>query len=233
MVNGILTATTSTYTYFPTDGDNIFCDMHADITCAAVNPVHSNNIVMSVPPIEIPAVSLAAYPGTTIVAGETVTFVASALFSGLSLTYQWEINSHPVFGAVNDTFISSTLNNRDVVRCMVTGYSVCGFAARISDSLVVDSVTNKVLGIYGAGDIKLMPNPNNGAFTITGTLGADDVSIEITDMLGQVVYKKTLPPQNGKMSEQIQLSSALANGMYILQLRSGAVSKDMHFVVGQ
>jgi len=116
---------------------------------------------------------------------------------------------------------------------MVTGYSVCGFASRISDSLVIDSVTTGVQGVYAAGDVRLMPNPNNGAFTITGTLGADDVSIEITDMLGQVVYKKVLPPQNGKMNEQIQLSAALANGMYILQLRSGIVSKDIHFVLGQ
>ncbi len=68
-------------------------------------------------------------------------------------------------------------------------------------------------------------NPNKGAFAIKGTLGSTDdqeVSLEITNMLGQSVYKNTAMAHNGNINEQVQLNSSLANGMYILNVRSGS-----------
>src|SRR5581483_4340452 len=92
----------------------------------------------------------------------------------------------------------------------------------------------------GNGDIKLMPNPNKGTFTIKGTLGTpivtgtdQEVSVEITDMLGQVVYKSKVMVHNGKIDEQINLGSNLSNGMYLLNLRSGTDNKVFHFVIEQ
>jgi hypothetical protein len=40
-------------------------------------------------------------------------------------------------------------------------------------------------------DLNIIPNPNNGAFTIRGTLGTgadEQVTIQVTDVLGQEVY---------------------------------------------
>ncbi len=85
-------------------------------------------------------------------------------------------------------------------------------------------------------DIRLVPNPNNGVFTLKGTLGTtndEEVSVEITDMIGQVVYKNTLMAHNGAINEKIQLSNTLANGMYILNLHSGAEQTVFHMVIEQ
>ncbi|MCF8450943.1 MAG: T9SS type A sorting domain-containing protein, partial [Taibaiella sp.] len=69
-----------------------------------------------------------------------------------------------------------------------------------------------------------------------GTLGsgADEaVNADVTDMLGQVVYRGILQAKRGKLDEQIRLSNTLANGMYILTLRTEQEQKVFHFVMQQ
>ncbi len=234
--NGIEVGSGLTYTFLPTDGDNVFCRMHSDMACAMPDTVHSsNNINMHVPPIYVPDVTIAAYPGTRIEAADTVTLVAFVVFSGLSFSYQWNINNIPVAGAITDTFKSSLFNNMDVVSCEVTGTSVCGTATRSAQVMIVDTIA---LGVHGVqplvSDIRLVPNPNNGTFTIRGTLPQPgDLKMVITDMLGQVVYTGTAHVYGGRINEQLQLTGTLANGMYTLELTSGTINKLLHFVVGQ
>ena len=63
----------------------------------------------------------------------------------------------------------------------------------------------------------LVPNPNNGAFTINGTLRSltdANVDIIITNVLGQTIYKKTALAQKGNVSEHISLSKEYPRGMY-------------------
>ena len=80
----------------------------------------------------------------------------------------------------------------------------------------------------------LIPNPNTGAFNIKGSLATttdEDLAIEVTDMLGQVIYKKQIRSDNGKVNQQIDLGNNLANGMYILNISGGNENKSFHFVV--
>jgi len=52
-------------------------------------------------------------------------------------------------------------------------------------------------------------------------------------MLGQLVYKSIARTQSGKISERIILHNSLANGMYILNLRSSNENKVFHFAIEQ
>ena len=86
----------------------------------------------------------------------------------------------------------------------------------------------------GVSNIMLIPNPNTGAFNIKGSLATttdEDLAIEVTDMLGQVIYKKQIRSDNGKVNQQIDLGNNLANGMYILNISGGNENKSFHFVV--
>ena len=83
-------------------------------------------------------------------------------------------------------------------------------------------------------DVRVVPNPNNGTFTIKGTLGTlqdEEVSLEVTDVLGQVIYSNKVTAQGGRINEAISLSGTLANGMYMLNLHSGSADKTFHFAV--
>ena len=138
-------------------------------------------------------------------------------------------------GATVDTFVSQ-FNNYDSITCVVTSSGVCDGISTfdwIYISVYPEGVQQYT---FGNGDIRLMPNPNTGTFTIKGTLGVlvdEEVTFEVTDMIGQTVYSRKVMVQNGKLNEQIQLGSKLANGMYLLNLRSGSDNKVFHFVIEQ
>jgi len=84
--------------------------------------------------------------------------------------------------------------------------------------------------------VQVKPNPNKGLFTVTGTIGNSPdglVTIEVTSMLGQSVYKKQVITQDNKLNQDVQLSNTTANGMYLLSIRSGVDVKVFHIVVEQ
>jgi len=61
------------------------------------------------------------------------------------------------------------------------------------------------------------PNPNNGSFTITGTINdSKKVDIVIFNELGQTVYSEDMIIENGKLNEQINLD--VPPGIYMIRL---------------
>ena len=103
------------------------------------------------------------------------------------------------------------------------------------DGTVTTSATNVVVTVAPAS-ISLVPNPNKGTFVVKGTVGSvsdQEVTLEVTDVLGQVIYKGTTTAFGGKLNESIILSSNLANGMYMLHVQSGTENKMIHFVIEQ
>jgi len=59
------------------------------------------------------------------------------------------------------------------------------------------------------------------------------VTIEITNVLGQVVYSNKVLAGNGIISEQIQLSNSVSNGVYLLNIHAGIENSVVRFVVEQ
>jgi hypothetical protein len=85
-------------------------------------------------------------------------------------------------------------------------------------------------------DVRLVPNPNKGSFVVKGTIGntvTGELNMDVTDMLGQIVYSAKVTAKNGVIDEKVQINNTLANGMYILNLRSETSSKAFHFVLQQ
>jgi hypothetical protein len=85
-------------------------------------------------------------------------------------------------------------------------------------------------------DIAIFPNPNQGEFTLHGALNVttdEVVRVEVTNMMGQVVYSTTLTAIGGKIDNQIHITGNLANGMYLLNLRAGVQKGVFHFVVSK
>jgi len=90
--------------------------------------------------------------------------------------------------------------------------------------------------INSEASLMVIPNPNKGVFTIKGTIGTtadEQVTIEVINLLGQVVYRSQVMMENGKLDERVQLGSSLANGMYLLSLKSASENKVFHIVIEQ
>jgi len=182
-----------------------------------------------------PIVAIRAFPGTVGV-WHVDSIDVSVTNGGTNPTYQWYVNSNLIPGATSASFTNHEFFNNDSVYCLVTASGPCG-GLTTSKYVII-----RLLGVgvaqvsSAASDVRLVPNPNKGTFNVTGNLGTaidQEVTLEVTNMLGQVIYTGKTRTQNGSINEHIQLGSNLPNGMYILDLRSGTEKSVFHFVIEQ
>ncbi len=157
-------ATNSTYSYSPTNGDYITCELTSNATCITGNPATSNTILMSVSSTLPVSVSVGA-SANPVCAGTTVTFIATPTNGGTSPAYQWKINSVTVPGATNSTYSYSPTNG-DYITCELTSNATCitGNPATSNTILMSVSSTLPVSVSVGASD-----NPVCAGTTVTFT----------------------------------------------------------------
>ena len=236
VVNGANVGTDVSYTYVPTNNDVVYVIMNSTYKCRSENTVQSNHITMSVQAPIPPTVTISADPGTNVGRGQTLTLTAAVANGGSAPVYQWYINGAPISGANQPTLVGSNYNNGDSVTCQVVSNGTCSGLTGSNSVLVHVSSVGVAQVATTAGDIQLVPNPNRGVFVVKGTLGVtadEEVSLEITDMLGQVIYKNKVTAYGGNINEQIRLNRNIANGMYLMNLRSESANKVFHIVIEQ
>jgi uncharacterized protein YjdB len=213
--NGINVATGPTYEYAPENGDNVYCMLFSSQLCRTNDSIVSPTVTLTVDsPGTLPAVSIAAHPGFSVTAGQSDTLVATAT-AGVS--YQWLLNGVVVPGATNNTYINSSFANNDTVTCVVTKSTVC---AESNSSYAVINVTEGITNIGEGISFTIMPNPNNGVFSVIGT-ATGTAQLTVTDLLGQRVYTQDAQGKNGKIDTLVQLPQTLASGTYLLSIRIG------------
>ena len=234
-VNGTNVATGPMYFYTPVDGDVVLVTMTSTYLCASP-ATDTAMMTMSVLASITPVINITTTAGGVAYAGESTTFSANIISGGgTAPTYQWFVNGVAIAGATSPSYSTSTLNAGDVVTCRVNNTDGCG-GTTISNSITTMSGVNVNAVTKGSGTIMLLPNPNNGSFVVKGTLGvslSEDMSLEVTDMLGQTVYTGHTQAKNGEFSQQVMLSGTLANGMYMLTVRSQHMNSVFHFVLEQ
>ncbi len=236
-VNGVPVGTGVSYDHTPNNGDVIRVELTSSAVCATP-PVVSTQVTMTVYNWFVPVVTITAQPGTTIKAGQWDTLVANVTNGSSSQSYQWYWNGWPVSGVYTNTYVNKNFSNGDSVRCVVTSTGMCGgFTGQASTIItVLPGGGVGVNTVTGASNVQVLPNPNKGAFTIKGTMSGmteEEVSIEVTNMLGQVIYRQNAMTRNGKLDENVTLGNNIASGMYLLNLRSGSDTKVFHIVVEQ
>lgn len=236
-VNGINTVAGPVFSYPPVNGDNVQVTMTSNFPCVTT-PTATANATITVLPITQPIGVITAVPGYIIPEGMYDTFTVNIISGGGSApTYQWYIDAIPQVGETNPVFITNNLHTGDSVSCEVVNTDQCS-GVSIFNSVKI-TVGNNV-GVHEVGqngiNLSLLPNPNNGSFTISGNLGIktnEEVMLDITDVLGRKVYSNKTKTNNGELNAQIILNGALANGQYILNVQSEHISKVFHFVLEQ
>ena len=226
------------YETIPVEGDNIYCVMTSSYECITVGAdttVMSNHEVMHIDVPLQPTVTVTASPSKRVKIGTDVTYTANVTNGGAVPTYQWQVNGKDVPGATGPTFSRFAFNNRDSITCVALSSGNCDGNYGNGSLTVTAYDATGVNEIASGNNVKVFPNPNKGTFTIKGSLtstATEEVTVEIANMLGQVVYNAKIVAQNGDINESVALNT-LANGVYIVTLRSGSETSVIHMVVGQ
>jgi hypothetical protein len=231
--NGVPASSGATFTYTPANGDVIYVRMTSNYACRLASLVASASDTLKVILPQLPAVTITADPGTTITSGQSLKLTAIASNSYMP-TYQWYLNGGLIHGATLSTFTASNYLNQDEVSCRVTNNTPCGKFDVVGT--IVISVNSVGVAAVGTDkfDVRLVPNPSKGDFVVKGTingLNGDNVALEVTDVLGQVIYTGKADVRNGQINESVKLDGTLANGMYIVSLRTATENKVFHLVL--
>jgi hypothetical protein len=235
MKDNVPVATGSSYTYVPANNDVINFRLMSSAMCRSADTVFSNDIVMKVAPTPAPNVNITTHTANIINVGRVDTMWATVSNAAPAVSYQWYINGTAMVGATSSRFVANPVFDRDSFACVVTNLGPCG-GTSASKSIIVTLYDLAVKPVGTTSSIAVVPNPNKGTFTLKGTFGTavdQDVTIEVTNVLGQVVYSNKVVAQNGSINERIQLANGLANGMYILNMRSETDHATFHVVIEQ
>ena len=92
---------------------------------AATNDWATNTQNVTVSSLAPVSVSISAVPGTTICAGNSVTFTATPTNGGNTPAFQWKLNGTDIPGATASTYTSTSLAHNDVVTCVLTSNATC------------------------------------------------------------------------------------------------------------
>ncbi len=168
----------------------------------------------------------------TLNTGGTATFTITDAVP--SATYQWQENAGPGFVNLTNTppysgVFTNTLSISPVTlalsgnsyRCIPAADSCLNDSSASAKLVVRTLIPSCILRVNDKSAISIIPNPNNGTFMISGQRKDNNgLDIEISDVLGQIVYSEKITPQNGQINKQVVLNSALSNGIYLLRIKS-------------
>ncbi len=223
--------------YPPIHGDVIMCYMTTHGICSVRDTVIDTFAINVYPDSVKPIVTIVTpSPDSITYIGEVITFNSVVTWGGTHPSYQWLINNLPVAGATNSSF-ATPIYREDTVQLTVIGNPPCPASTPslgASNKIIIHAGYLGINGTLGAANsLSLFPNPNSGSFTLNGKLSSNsgkEIALEVSNIIGQVVYKGTALPQDGIINQQIALGN-LAGGTYILRVHTETGTETFHFVI--
>lgn len=193
----------------------------------------SNNIGVHITPTATPTLKI---NGAVNQAGG-ITFTSTFTDAGVNPTYQWRKNSVDILGATAPTYTANKneLASTDKINLFVHSSVACANPEfLLSNTVNVSDVTavGNVASVFN--DLSLFPNPNDGAFTVSGsikTTGSTDAAIEILNSIGQVLYRNHAKIIKGELNAKIDVGSGITAGMYMIRVTVDDKTESMRFIV--
>jgi len=146
--------------------------------------------------------------------GETVTFTNTS--TGAS-TYEWDEDNTTFSTSTNASRTFNTAGVYTISLYAMDQYLECEDSAGIAITVNICTGVDELLT---DNNIQIYPNPNNGKFTLKMDIDkSQNIQIEITDMLGQIIYAENLNSFNGIYQKQIDLKE-YSNGIYTVKVNT-------------
>ena len=169
-------------------GDVVSCVMTSSLGCANPQTINSNNITMTVLPATPAFVNITA-SATTICSGASVTFNVTSISPGA--TYQWQLNGNNIPGATATTFQTSSLQNGDKVKVIMTPSSACAIPSpAVSNTITMTVNSSAPATVTIAASQTTICAGQLVVFTATTTNSGTDPAYEWT-LNGNVVGSDT------------------------------------------
>ncbi len=125
-----------------------------------------------------PSLTIAANPGNVIATGTSVIFTATPTNGGSTPAYQWKKNNINV-GSNSATYIDASLNNNDIITCVLTSNDPCALTATATSTSITMEVSSLCpIGITWTSRTSAADNNwssviyGNGLFVAVSTTGA-------------------------------------------------------------
>lgn len=112
----------SVFTYIPTDGDIVTCQVISSLSCAVGNPANSDAIIMEMTPLQPISIAISA-SANPVCQGLSATFMATVINGGSSPVYLWRVNG--LIAGTNSSAFTYIPSNADAVTCQVTSNVSC------------------------------------------------------------------------------------------------------------
>jgi uncharacterized repeat protein (TIGR01451 family) len=135
-VNGSVTGTGDTYTYFPAAGDTVIVTLSSSEVCAIPSTYH-DTAALTVITSALPVANISASPGTTSCDGTPVTFTVSPTAGGDTPGYSWYVNGAMVGSGDTHIYVPTT---GDVIYCRMGSNFICRLADTVNSSNVTMTV---------------------------------------------------------------------------------------------
>ncbi len=142
-VNGVNAGTNSATFITSTlnSGDAITCVMTSSVTCATGSPASSKSLTVTVTPNVAASVSVSSSSVASVCPGTKVDFTATSVNGGAP-SYQWKVSGNDA--GTNSPFFSSTsLNNNDVITCVMTSDITCVTGSPATSNAITVNVGTK------------------------------------------------------------------------------------------
>ena len=210
-------------------GTPISCIITGSVACPD-KPYDTSNVITVTVLNNTPVANITASPDTFITAGATVTLHAYS--TGTSIVgYVWYVNNVPVVGASSSTLVLTGITHNDTIRYEVLSNAVCANIG-VSNTIVIH--LNTAVGNTSPefSNIDLFPNPNNGSFTVKGTLEnvTDGVAtLEVTNAIGQLVHTQLANIVNRQLEQSVKVSD-MPTGIYLLRISKDGAAKTFRFM---
>ncbi len=153
----------------------------------------------------------------------TITQNGNTLTSSPADSYQWQLNSVDISGATTQTYEATQSGLYTVI---ITDSNGC------TNSATIDVVFTGIENLFSDSAISIYPNPSNGILKIEllSDYEGDEISIEIFNMIGQLIFYSEEKFLSKKMGVEINLLHQ-PEGVYLFKISSNSISFNRKIII--
>ena len=210
-VNGMITGTGATYSYVPSNGDNIYCRITTPSGgCYLADSAISNTITVATGPPVTPTIVLSA--PSLLASGSLVTVNATVNNAGSSYQINWYVNAAFASTTTTSVFTYTKGAGTDIITAKITSTASGCYNTATSNPVYIYQAVG-IEDVQAGSAIKVYPDPFDDFLIITGLTQGDKIGIY--DAEGKKVNETNI--EVARSEERIGLSS-LAPGVYLVHI---------------